>query len=283
MLSTLSSIQINTLIASIIGDGEITKLYPKSRRKNNSYREHYGVKQKEYRRWKESVMTGLFYITPRSNTLRSKSSQLFTDLFPFFYNDDGQKKIPEMLLSQCTLPHFLAVIYMDDGSLCITPRINHKKKIIYLTPHVYLYLQNYQLHDLLLLKKHISHYFNLDLKIGNRNDGYGHILRTTTVIDTLDFLDRINQVTKTCPSMLYKTNWTIRLQIETNKYKLKYPNYTILSGSSNRNKAYDKEEIALMIELKKQGVTDNEIAKEIERTYWSVVYKLSELRKQNRL
>lgn len=39
----LSSVQQNVLIASIAGDGEITNLYKGSRRRNNSYGEHYGV------------------------------------------------------------------------------------------------------------------------------------------------------------------------------------------------------------------------------------------------
>ncbi len=50
MLNTLTSIQQNILIASIMGDGEITKIYKNSRRKNHSYREHYGEFQEEYRK-----------------------------------------------------------------------------------------------------------------------------------------------------------------------------------------------------------------------------------------
>jgi hypothetical protein len=69
LFQSLNDIQINVLIASIIGDGELTKLYKGSRRKNSSYREHYGVKQKEYREWKMEIMNGLFYITPKSNSL----------------------------------------------------------------------------------------------------------------------------------------------------------------------------------------------------------------------
>ncbi|MFD1852090.1 hypothetical protein [Oceanobacillus bengalensis] len=75
MFDKLTPVQINTLAASIIGDGEITKIYPNSRRKNNSYREHYGIEQMKYRKWKAQIMEGLFYITPKSNTFRSKTSQ----------------------------------------------------------------------------------------------------------------------------------------------------------------------------------------------------------------
>ncbi|WP_239454014.1 hypothetical protein [Bacillus suaedaesalsae] len=43
----LTDIQKNILIASIMGDGEITKIYKNSRRKYNSYRGHFGVQQLE--------------------------------------------------------------------------------------------------------------------------------------------------------------------------------------------------------------------------------------------
>ncbi|WP_010648055.1 LAGLIDADG DNA endonuclease [Oceanobacillus massiliensis] len=167
-LIDLEPVQRNILIASILGDGEITKIYKNSRRKNNSYREHYGIQQLEYRKWKEGYMNGLFYLTSKSSTLRSKSSPLFTELYPLFYSTDGKKQIPAKLLEHCTLPHFLAILYMDDGSLCITPRINPHKKRIYLTPHIYLYLQNYHLEDLHILNTHISTTFNITLKIGKK-------------------------------------------------------------------------------------------------------------------
>ncbi|MBM7600948.1 hypothetical protein JOC34_003369 [Virgibacillus halotolerans] len=280
MVNSLSAIQFNILIASIIGDGEITKLYPKSRRKNNSYREHYGIQQIEYRKWKEQIMDGLFYLTPKSNTLRSKSSQLFTELYPLFYNAKGQKQIPVSLLPRCILPHFLAALYMDDGSLCITSRINHRKKIIYLTPQVYLYLQNYSFQDLTQLNNHIKVSYNIELKFGHRNDGHGHILRTISVDQALKYLHTIQPVAKSCPSMFYKTSWDFRLRKDTKKYNSLYPDYQVLSSNSSRSKAYDEIELDKMISLKKQGITDNEIADTIGRTYWSVVYKLSELRKQ---
>ena len=96
-------------------------------------------------------MDGLFYITPESNSLRSASSPLFTNLFKLFYHHNGKKTIPSSVLRYCNLPEFIAVLYMDDGSLSITHRVNHRNKKIYLTPQIYLYLQNYTKEDLTLL------------------------------------------------------------------------------------------------------------------------------------
>ncbi|WP_040209392.1 DNA endonuclease [Neobacillus jeddahensis] len=279
MFHELNEIQTNVLIASIIADGELTKLYKNSRRKNNSYREHYGEKQKEYREWKVNVMNGLFYITPKSYTLRSASSPFFTCLYEYFYNCDGHKTLPHTLISECTLPEFLAVLYMDDGSLCITKRINHNKKKIYLTPQIYLYLQNYPSEELNLLNIHIKNTFQINLHLAKRKDGYGTILRTTSVQETFAFLDIIKEVTLDCPSMFYKTNWKYRYRQEEERLKSKFPNYEIVLTSSNRYKNYSSEETERLILLKKQGQTDKEIAETLGRSYWSVVYKLSELRK----
>jgi hypothetical protein len=111
---------------------------------------------------------------------------------------------------------------MDDGSLSISTNINHNNKKIYITPHIYLYLQNYPLVELTLLKNHIINFFQINLRLARRS-------------------------------------------------------------SSDRNKNYTAEENKLLVTLKKSGHTDKEIAIILGRSYWSVVYKLSELRRINLL
>lgn len=92
LLETLTDIQSNDLIASIIADGEITTCYPGTRRKNNRYRKHYGKSQESYRYWKQSLLPEIFYITPKSQTLRSAPLPMFTKLYPYFYDATGSKK-----------------------------------------------------------------------------------------------------------------------------------------------------------------------------------------------
>jgi len=206
------------------------------------------------------------------------SSPLFTDLYKHFYTELGSKTIPHTLLQYCNLPHFLAVLYMDDGSLCITSRVNHNNRKVYLTPHIYLYLQNYRYGELSVLNEHMKNIFNLDLHFGTRKDGHGMILRTTSVNETFSYLNTIKEVTLTVPSMYYKTNWEYRLKIEAEKWKIKYPTYGIITTNSGRWKNYTKGEIEIMLTLKEMGVTDKEIAKSLGRSYWSVVYKFRDLR-----
>ncbi|WP_244411219.1 DNA endonuclease [Parageobacillus thermoglucosidasius] len=161
-----------------------------------------------------SFFDGLLYITHKSCCVRSPSMSLFTKLYPYFYDHNGSKHLPTSLLSHCTLPHFLSILYMDDGSLCISARVNAQKKKIYLTPHIYLYLQCYSPNELELLKQHILEVFGITFRLSSRTDGQGFILKTTSVKDTFRFLEMIFPITQDCLSMHYKTNWQKRLQQE---------------------------------------------------------------------
>lgn len=158
------------------------------------------------------------------NEVLSKSQPLFTELEKTFYDNDRVKRIPQEILQTCTSPHFLAVLYMDDGSLSISSRVNHRLKKIYLTPHIYLYLQSFTKAELQLLRDHIKTHFNTHLSLSKRKDGSGYVLKTTTVKATFEFLHAIRPVILSCPSMYYKTNWEYRFNKEmqkwTNKYKV---------------------------------------------------------------
>lgn len=279
LFGELTKIQINVLIASIMADGEITKLYPGSRRINNSYREHYGKSQEGYRYWKADLFESLLYIRPKSQCLVSKSNSLFTKLYSYFYNEAGEKRLPSELLESCTLPYFLAILFLDDGSLSISRRVNHKKQIIYLTPHIYLYLQNFLPTDLQILQEHILITFGFKFRLSKRNDGYGYVLKLTKVNESIDFLQYISQVTQDCLCMDYKFNWEKRFSLETEKLLLKYPDYVVRSSDSDRFRNYNEGEIAEIINLKENGWSDKSIAEKISRSYWSVVYKIASLRK----
>jgi hypothetical protein len=281
--SELSDIQKNVLIGSIIGDGEITKIYTNSRRKNNSYREHFSLNQLGYRKWKKSFLPELLYLNSKSNMLLSRSLPLFTSIYSLFYQEGLGKVIPTELLPYCTLPHFLAIIYMDDGSFTISKRINHRKKLIYLTPLISLYLQNYRREDLEILKSHILKNFEINFSLNNRRDGCGSILRITSTEETFKFLKIIRPLSLSCPNMYYKMNWDWRFAEECKKYQEEFQDYKIVTSSSERFKNYSSIELNKIISLKNLKRTDMEIANELGRSYWSIVYKVKELRKDGLL
>ncbi|WOV88358.1 DNA endonuclease [Sporosarcina oncorhynchi] len=275
----LSPVQLNILVGSILGDGTLTKI--QGRRINSNYRERFGKSQLAYREWKVAHLSDYLYFNKTRTEISSKSQSMFTKLEKLFYGNNRIKQIPPEVLKLCTLPHFLATLYMDDGSLMISYRINHRLKKIYMTPHIALYLQSFTKEELELLNEHVTKVFKVKLRLSQRNDGNGYILKTTTVDDTFRFLDVISEVTTACPSMYYKTNWQDRLNLETMKWKSKYPDYEILTSSRQRSKKYSEDEIDGLIKMKLLGYTINEIAYTLDRTYWSTVYKWREITKES--
>lgn len=279
-LFQLSTIEQNVLIASILGDGEITKLYPGSRRRNNSYREHFSPQQLDYRIWKLSLLPASFYFNNAKSYIVSPSLPLFTEIYPHFYNTDGNKIISDNILELCKSPIFLTTLFLDDGSLSISVQRNEFKKLIYLTPHIYLYLQCFSQEDLIKLQNHIFSIFSIELKISKRPDGFGYVLKTTKVSETMKFLQIILAASTDCPSMFYKTNWKYRFEKETQRYKESHPEYEVIASSSERSKNYSDAECNLIVLMKNQGFTDGQIAEKLGRSYWSVVYKWREIRER---
>lgn len=271
--------QYNILLASILGDGTLAKITKASRRVNSGYREHFGEAQLLYRQWKVDKLDGLLYFNEKKSEVLSKSLPIFTELEKLFYGENRVKRIPNELLLDCTLPHFLATLYMDDGSLSISYRVNHRLKKVYLTPHIYLYLQSFTKTDLEILRNHISALFNVNLTLSKRRDGTGYVLKTNSVNETFQFLQIIRTVILTCLSMFYKTNWNYRFTKELIKWNEKYPDYKVITSSSERSKAYSEDEIELLVILKSLGYTDKYISSILNRSYWSVVYKWSHIQK----
>ena len=83
--------------------------------------------------------------------------------------------------------------------------------------------------------------------------------------------------------MSYKTNWMYRFYIEKQKWNKKYPDYEVLTSSRERMRPYTTEEIETILTMKRMKQTDQQIADRLGRTYWSIVYKVSELRKEGKL
>lgn len=278
LIENLNEVEKNILIGSILGDGCLRKISRKARQLRSSYIESFSEEQLAYREWKVHHLSKYIYFNESKTRILSKCSDLFTELEGLFYCEKRIKIIPAQLLHYCILPHFLTVLFLDDGSLSISYRVNDRLKKIYLTPHIYLYLQSFQEDELLLLKEHLQKTFNITLAISRRKDGSGFVLKTNTTADTLHFLDTIQSVTLEIPSMYYKSNWAYRFELETKKWKAKHPDYEVLASDRKRSKAYSEEEIQKLLSLKKKGFTDQQAADLLGRTYWSVVYKLRDLR-----
>lgn len=84
--------------------------------------------------------------------------------------------------------------------------------------------------------------------------------------------------------MLYKTNLQENLNRKTESIHKKYrAEVKVTLSSSERRKVYTRTEINSILKMKKKGYTDQAIADQICRTYWSTVYKIRELREKGQL
>jgi hypothetical protein len=86
---TLTETERNILVGSILGDGCLS-FAPRSR--NAYYREHFSVKQKEYREWKLKQINSIPLRFESQQNLKSPSHPVFTELYHRFYRNN-QKTI----------------------------------------------------------------------------------------------------------------------------------------------------------------------------------------------
>lgn len=84
--------------------------------------------------------------------------------------------------------------------------------------------------------------------------------------------------------MFYKCCLEQKLNIYKERMTLKYGiDVQVILSSSDRHRNYREEEIAIMIHLKQRGESYKNIAIALGRSYWSIVYKIGELRRLGRI
>ena len=285
-MDDLSTTQQNIMLGSIIGDGMLTHMSTKFKGIRSTYSEHFSIKQKDYRAWKVMKLEPYLSFTLKGNVISSRVNNLWSELEADFYSAKAKDKsrvkiLPRKRLSNLNDSHSIATIYMDDGSLLLTTRINDNNKKIYITPHIALYLQNFTFEELKCLSLKINNLTQAEFTLTKRPDGNGYYLRTCRTADTLLFLQDIHPVTITCLAMSYKTNWPYRFYMETQRWLCEYPDYEVMTSSRERMKPYTTNEVETLIHMKQQGYTIQQIADQLKRSYWSIVYKTKDLQDQN--
>ena len=273
-------IQEQIIFGSILGDGYISKGAQRS--KNYYYQEHFGESQRNYRLWKLSMLKNLGFKI-NGNYLRSISHPYFTNLHRYLYKEN-KKVLTEEFIKKCTHPAFLTTLYLDDGSLVLSYKYNKSKHTVYCHPSIILYTLNFTHEENRLLATHLNHAFDTNFVISGHPHGNQSLLKLNKVSEVRHLLNIIQPFTKQIPSMEYKSNIGKKLETKEDDIYSRYgKNVNIVLSSSDRNKIYSDEEINTLIQLKQKGMTDQFIADRLGRTYWSVVYKNSELKRQGLL
>lgn len=272
-------LQEQVIYGSLLGDGSLTTWAPRS--EHCSYREHFSPKQLPYRRWKEQLLAPLGFHITDSFHLRSYSHPYFTNLYEHFY-ENGVKVIPKKLLSDMNHPIFLATLYMDDGTLSLSHRYSKKKGIVYVHPAIVLYTQNFKKEENVLLAKHLNETFETHFVLSKRPDGHQYVLKLNKVREVEHFLSIVRPYVSQITNLQYKYDLHYRLRLAQETFEKRYgKRINVVMSSSKRSAPYSKEEITKLTHLKAQGYTDREISEILNRSYWSVVYKLVVLRKKD--
>lgn len=276
----VSFIQEQIILGSVLGDGYISRGAKRSI--NCYYQEHFSEKQRGYREWKLSHLKNLHF-TIKGNYLRSASHRYFTKLHEKLY-PHNIKTLTKDLLKQCTHPIFLSTLYLDDGSLIVSYRYNKNKQTVYCYPSIVLYTLNVTRSENELLASHLNKTFQTNFVVSGHPDGHGSLLKLNKESEVTSFLKIINPHVKNIVSMKYKTCLSENINNKKEDIKSKYgENVHIIVSSSNRRNLYSDSDITILITMKQAGATNQTIANQLGRTYWSVVYKIRELRKDGRL
>ncbi|WP_404454453.1 hypothetical protein [Oceanobacillus kapialis] len=172
---------------------------------------------------------------------------------------------------------------MDDGSLVISYRYNNSKQTLHCYYHsIILYMLNFSPAENQQLANHLNKTFHTNFVVSGHPHGKGSLLKINREEDVRYFFQLIQrELGTTIPSMQYKLSINANIQSKEGYLTEKYgKDIKINMSSSNRNRNYTMEEMDNIIQMKLAGQTDEAIANQLNRTYWSILYKLKELRKE---
>lgn len=274
---SISIEQRNIIVGSILGDASLS-LYGRS--KNAYFREHGCDKLIGYRRWKCEKLSTLDFKLDLSGKLHSPSHSIYTELYKKFYNEQRVKYLSKENLLLLNHPIGLACLYMDDGSLVIDSSSGKNKK--YLFPRLSLYTLCFSQYENELLQQHIYNVFGISFKLKSRPDGKQFILELNNRNGVLDFLELVKPYVLQIPCMHYKVNLHRRIIVAKQQQK-EEDKEIVLRADPITSSSYSEDDEALLISMKKQGKSDNEIAQKLNRSYWGIVDKIRRLRKEGKI
>ena len=267
------------LVGSLLGDGTLS-FAPRSR--YPYYREHFGEGLRDYREWKRKKLQRLGFKITRDNHLRGPSHPVFGELYSCFFRD-GRKVITQENLKLLSSPLALACFFFDDGTLVVNKcrRANY----VFLTPTLTLYTMSFSYKENQLLAGHLKNSFGVRFSLKKVPFGTGWSLSCGTARDVFRFMKLVAPFGQEVPSMRRKIALLPLLAEIKAELKSELGEQTLITWPDFEREPndYTDEEVKRLIRMKRAGRSDREIAAALGRTYWSVVYKASTLRKAGRL
>lgn len=275
----LNKIEQNIIVGSILGDGSLT-FAPRGR--NAYYREHFSLKQKEYREWKLEQLKSLQFRIEKEEHLKSPSHPIFTDLYNKFYIN-GVKTITKENIKLLSHPIGLACLYLDDGTLMVSA--TKEKYIIRVSPSVGITTLCFTKKECVMLIDHIKRQFGIEFRLAQHPDGKGYNIKITKLQHIYEFFDLITPYCKDIECVRYKYDFMSRLEKKSIELKKIYKNiYDIkISSLDNIQNFYSTDDEQTIINMKLKGYKDKVIANTLGRSYQGIAYKAMMLRKEGRL
>ncbi len=275
----VTEIEQNIIVGSLLGDGSLA-LYGRS--KNAYYREHGCDAQIDYRLWKAKKLCRLDF---RINTnckyakLCSYSNILFTNLYETFYIN-GIKTITEDNIKLLSHPIGLACFYMDDGTLVIDSA-KRKNGAIYIFPRISLYTLSFSETENIIIKDHLKTTFDINTKLKHRKDGKNTILEINKREDVINFIDIVRPYVAEVNCMKYKID--LKGKFEEKKTALEKLGWNSINPWKEKviDKSYSKEDELFILNAKRNGMSDKEIAASLNRSYWGIVDKTRRMRNEH--
>lgn len=276
---SLTQLEQNIIIGSILGDGNLTF---SQRSRNAYYREHFSIKQMEYRVWKMNSIHSLNFRIEGGCHLKSPSHPIFTNFYKQFFIN-SVKTITCENIKLLDHPIGLACLYLDDGTLMIN--VNKGKKNIRVSSVVGIATLCFSKSECELLIEHIYKIFNIQFYISSYPGGKGWNIKIYKSEEIAKFYNLILPYCREIPSLRYK--WDLQFRLEDKKQKLfqKYKeSYNVkISSIENITNYYSIEEESIICNMKREDKTYKEIAYVLGRSYFGIGYKIGQLKKQYKI
>ncbi|TCI80991.1 hypothetical protein EVJ20_06745 [Exiguobacterium sp. SH0S1] len=125
------------------------------------------------------------------------------------------------------------------------------------------------------MSEFIARTFNHHFVLSRRSDGHFFTLRIQKTEEAIRFLNDFSPYAYALPSMRKKLDWDYQLKLE----RENHPEMNAISSKAKYD--YTEDEIKFIIQAKQEEMTDANIAKELNRSYWSVVYKWQDIKKNH--
>lgn len=277
----MNQIERNIIVGSLLGDGSLA-LYGRSI--NAHYREHGCDEQIEYRKWKANQLKQLnfkFSDKGKYGKVYSLSNEKFTKLYHMFYKD-RVKILTSENIKLLDHPIGLACLYMDDGTLVIDTAKNPDRICVF--PRITIYTLNFTKEENIILLNHIEGTFKINFIIKKCPDGHNYCLQLNKKSELMKFIKIVSPFVNEIECMKYKIDVENRLDIKSEELKSLYPKKKIYKSRLTKvDNTYSLEAEDIVINMKKSGYKDKEIAEKLNRSYWSVVDKIRRLRKESKL